>query len=412
MNYQGKATDKAGAPLNGNYNLTFRVYSTSTGGAAKWTEAQTVVQITNGVFSVQLGSVTPLNLAFDEDYWVSLEINTDGEMTPRTKLASVPYAYRAESFAEAPVIPFYRKGFDIECIDFNSVKISAGVLDVSGKMFATTAYSNPVLLEYVDSPKSRDWVHGSKTPNSTAYVYAYNNNGQIAFKFSDEAPNVSDQYGNTAQKPFLYRRYPDTSEGIGYRYIGQIPLDNTGNLIAALVVSSDVTPIEHGIQVFTYSGIFKKPAGVSHVFVEVVGGGGGGGGSGGGTSSFGDFCSATGGSSAPNIYGGVGGIGIDGDINIRGGTGGSSWCSPGGGIKPMGGNTVYGFGGCLDYGVHGTGYGGGGGGSNNSSGGGGAGGYAAKLCTLTGDVPVTVGEGGKAFPGTGNGAPGVVIVRW
>jgi microcystin-dependent protein len=96
MNYQGKATDKAGAPLNGNYNLTFRIYNAPTGGAAKWTETQSNIVITNGIFQVQLGLATQLNLPFDESYWVSLEINSDGEMSPRTKLASVPYAYRAE----------------------------------------------------------------------------------------------------------------------------------------------------------------------------------------------------------------------------------------------------------------------------------------------------------------------------
>jgi len=63
---------------------------------AKWTETQTAIQISNGIFQVQLGSVTPLNLPFDESYWISIEINTDGEMSPRTRLASVPYARNAE----------------------------------------------------------------------------------------------------------------------------------------------------------------------------------------------------------------------------------------------------------------------------------------------------------------------------
>lgn len=127
MNYQGKATDKAGAPLNGAYNLTFRIYNTETGGSPKWTETQFAVSISNGIFQVQLGAVMPLTIAFDEPYWISLEINTDGEMIPRTKLASVPYAYKAESLTKDPVIPFYKKGFDVEYININSVKITPGV---------------------------------------------------------------------------------------------------------------------------------------------------------------------------------------------------------------------------------------------------------------------------------------------
>ncbi|MFA4981965.1 MAG: tail fiber protein [Candidatus Omnitrophota bacterium] len=96
MSFQGKATDKTGAPLNGTYNLTFRIYNAGTGGTAKWTETQPNITISNGVLQVQLGSVAPLSLAFDESYWISIEINTDGEMSPRTKLASTPYAYKSE----------------------------------------------------------------------------------------------------------------------------------------------------------------------------------------------------------------------------------------------------------------------------------------------------------------------------
>ncbi|MDD4877276.1 MAG: hypothetical protein PHQ86_09190 [Dehalococcoidales bacterium] len=242
MNFQGKTTDKTGAPLNGSYNLTFRIYNTETSGTSKWSETQANIPISNGIFQVQLGSVAPLNLPFDEAYWISVEINSDGEMSPRTKLTSVPYAYKAESLAEAPLIQFYRKGFDIVSVDFNSIKISAGVMDLAGKIIATTTYSDPLQLEYLDEPKSRDWIHGSKMPNSTAYVYAYDNNGKVEFKISDEAPNLSDYYGNTAQQPYVYRRYPDTNDGIYYRYIGQMSLNNAG---APVLVNSsdDPTPI-------------------------------------------------------------------------------------------------------------------------------------------------------------------------
>ena len=95
MNYQGKATDKSGAPLNGTHNLTFRIYNSETGGTAKWSETQPNIPISNGIFQVQLGTITALSLPFDEGYWISIEINTDGEMSPRTRLASVPYAYAA-----------------------------------------------------------------------------------------------------------------------------------------------------------------------------------------------------------------------------------------------------------------------------------------------------------------------------
>ena len=78
INFQGRATDTNGAPLSGTYNLTFRIYDHVTAGdpAApndpyrKWTETHQNLVITNGIFQVLLGSVTALNLPFDEDYWI------------------------------------------------------------------------------------------------------------------------------------------------------------------------------------------------------------------------------------------------------------------------------------------------------------------------------------------------------
>ena len=97
INFQGKATDTTGNPLNGAYNLTFRIYNHETVGDLLWSETHASVTITNGIFSTLLGAVTPLDLPFDEDYWLSVEVNEDGEMDPRTRFASVAYAYKAET---------------------------------------------------------------------------------------------------------------------------------------------------------------------------------------------------------------------------------------------------------------------------------------------------------------------------
>jgi len=180
------------------------------------------------------------------------------------------------------------------------------------------------------------------------------------------------------------------------------------------------------VQVFTSSGTWTKPAGITKVRVEVVGGGGGGGyqssggggggggtaielidvtsitsetitrgggGAGGtsisgtastgGTSSFGAHCSATGGYGGTNnvgVTGGIGGIGSGGNLNIKG-QGGS-----------VGNNTD------DDGGAGGSSYlGGGGRGTSSSDEAGGAYGGGGS------------GGGGGASIG-GNGANGAVIV--
>jgi len=113
INFQGKATDMGGNPLNSDathvYNLTFRIYNHEIAGDPnapgdpnrKWTETHNNVQIINGIFQTLLGSVTALDLPFDEDYWISVAVNADGEMIPRTRLASVGYAYTAKEAEHA-----------------------------------------------------------------------------------------------------------------------------------------------------------------------------------------------------------------------------------------------------------------------------------------------------------------------
>src|SRR5262245_7767533 len=48
----------SGADVNGFLGMSFRVYATPVGGSALWTEMHPFVQVTRGLFKVELGSVT------------------------------------------------------------------------------------------------------------------------------------------------------------------------------------------------------------------------------------------------------------------------------------------------------------------------------------------------------------------
>ncbi len=97
MNYQGKLTNDIGVGINDTLDMTFRIYDDPTAGTLLWTEAHADpndVPIVKGLFDVVLGSITALDLGFDMDYW--LEIEVDGDiLDPRVKLLSSPYSYRA-----------------------------------------------------------------------------------------------------------------------------------------------------------------------------------------------------------------------------------------------------------------------------------------------------------------------------
>ncbi len=102
IRYQGTLTDAAGSPLNGTYTLTFRFYDAATGGNKMWEETQNGVAVTQGAFSILLGSVTALTLKFDKDCWLAVSVNGAAELTPRHRVASVPNAYLSDK-AEALV---------------------------------------------------------------------------------------------------------------------------------------------------------------------------------------------------------------------------------------------------------------------------------------------------------------------
>ncbi len=94
MSYQGYLTDTVGTPISGNRSMTFRLYDVASNGSPLWTETQPSVALTNGIYQVNLGSVTPLNLPFDQPYYLGITVATDPEMTPRQPLASVGTSLR------------------------------------------------------------------------------------------------------------------------------------------------------------------------------------------------------------------------------------------------------------------------------------------------------------------------------
>ena len=149
--------------------------------------------------------------------------------------------------------------------------------------------------------------------------------------------------------------------------------------------------IPHGMEVFTSSGMFTVPAGVTTIKVRICGGGGGGGGyykgDNGGTSSFGTYLTAT-----PGTGGGRGSYGGTGSINNAQG-----FVINGGGNIDMNGGCSY-----LSTAGYNTG--------------GGAGYVEALIQNLSAgnNIQVTIGPGGKGgYNGAEkNGRSGICIVEW
>ena len=94
INYQGQLTSPTGTPLDTTVSMTFRVYSTPTGGVAGWTETHPSVVVTDGLFQQTLGSITALTDLFVVDRWLGITVGSNTEMIPRQQLTSVAYSYR------------------------------------------------------------------------------------------------------------------------------------------------------------------------------------------------------------------------------------------------------------------------------------------------------------------------------
>lgn len=120
LNFQGQLVDSSGVPVpDGLYNIRFRSYvNAPTGGTPGWTETHdgaNRVQVTNGVFSTQLGAITPYaSSAFvtSDPIYIEIELPTlatatcdgagcnpswtEGPMSPRQPIASSGYAMNAD----------------------------------------------------------------------------------------------------------------------------------------------------------------------------------------------------------------------------------------------------------------------------------------------------------------------------
>jgi formylglycine-generating enzyme required for sulfatase activity len=104
INYQGRITDAAGQPLadGSTVDLYFSFYGVESGATPLYlTVLQEDVVVSGGIYHVLIGSgaVTPgvestLADVFQKrkDVWMGVKVDADAEMTPRARIASVPYA--------------------------------------------------------------------------------------------------------------------------------------------------------------------------------------------------------------------------------------------------------------------------------------------------------------------------------
>ena len=97
---------------DGNYDMVFRLYSSSSGDSVLWTGTHTAangnaVEVKDGNFVAFLGSGTgnTINLSFnDGTYYVGVTVGTDSEMNPRQGIGASAYTFNADTVDGSHII--------------------------------------------------------------------------------------------------------------------------------------------------------------------------------------------------------------------------------------------------------------------------------------------------------------------
>ncbi len=103
ISYQGVITDAAGTPISdGQHQIKIALYESKTSLTPLYSETLSV-PVKQGVFNLIIGSVTPIPalIEFNKPYYLGTTVDQGTELTPRSALTAVPYAFHAEQAEHA-----------------------------------------------------------------------------------------------------------------------------------------------------------------------------------------------------------------------------------------------------------------------------------------------------------------------
>ena len=143
INFQGVLKDNAGTFYpDGNYQILINIYPAQFAVSSLWNETQTI-SVEGGIFSIQIGNAEPLNLEFDDAYWVGFSIDGGSELTPRLPLASVPYSFMSMNVMDGSIT-------SVKIADGEVVKSLNGLKDnvnlVAGSNVTITPTGNDITI--------------------------------------------------------------------------------------------------------------------------------------------------------------------------------------------------------------------------------------------------------------------------
>lgn len=206
INYQGILKDSSGRTLSGNYQMTFAIYSSTTGGSALWSETQTAV-VDSGLYNIQLGAGTAISPSvFDgTTRYLGVKVGSDSEMTPRIPMITVPYAFQA---ANADIATTANNALNANTLAGHSAALTGGGVipftDSGGKLNSSVIPStggggNSVTLGPTSAQQvtigNAIWVESSDSLGSGIFARATGTGSNVGGSFNSAGSSGMGVYG-------------------------------------------------------------------------------------------------------------------------------------------------------------------------------------------------------------------------
>ncbi len=200
LSYQGVLTDANGEPITSDgLRLTFQLHTTPNNGGIVWREVHDSVPVQNGVFSVILGSIQPLDFPFDQPYFLGITVGNDQEMRPAIELTASAYSLQARTVSDSMITS--RKiaaGTVVRSLNnlTGTVTLSAGsnidIVNEGNNLIISTASENGTGAWSLTGNANTDSTHFLGTTDVQPLEIRVNGEraGRFEFTSSSEGPNI------------------------------------------------------------------------------------------------------------------------------------------------------------------------------------------------------------------------------
>ncbi len=248
---QGVLRDPNGKSVSdGTYQVTFKLYTVTSGGSPIWTETVPQVTVTKGVFSVELGTVTSLSsLAFNAQYYLGITVATGTELTPRMKITPSVSSLSVQGFSN--VVPSTGNvGIGtlnpLNKLDVNgNIKLNDLLMLTHGEPPGIDAFGDATTGAWLRF-NGGDFVISNKNSDM---VYGYNGKANMSHWFSTNIGGAVLQISGNASGDVLLSNY--------YHSGTTINLGGNGTIYGNFAVGSDrrlkkdIVPINNALERIT-----------------------------------------------------------------------------------------------------------------------------------------------------------------